>query len=142
MQRKIVIAFASTLAVTAGLLAAPRAEAQPSSYYYRQGYAYRHGPAYRHTYRHARVSGCLARQRAMLAPLDRYGGYLPGNAPGLMREIVNPMLDVIRTRCLPAYNGPPQDAGYDSNSPTIASPPSTPSYVPSANNPACPGSVC
>ena len=100
MQRTIVIAFASTLALTASLLAAPSASAQPYP-------SYRHGDYYRHGYRQAHVPGCLARQRAMLTPLDEYGGYLPGNAPGLMREIVNPMLDVIRTRCLPTY-----DAAY------------------------------
>jgi hypothetical protein len=73
----------------------------------------------RHT---AHVSACLARQRASIATLDRYGGYLPPNAPALMQQIMNPMLDVIRTRCLPTYKGPP-DAGWDYNSPSIAPPP-------------------
>ena len=85
----------------------------------------------------ARVSSCLTRQRADLAPLAPYGGYLPGNAPALMQQIMNPMLDVIRTRCLPRTNAP--DDAWDTNSPTIASPPA---YEPSANNPACPGSIC
>jgi hypothetical protein len=67
----------------------------------------------------AHFSACLARQRADIAGLDRYGGYLPSYAPALMQQIMNPMLDVIRTRCLPTYNGPP-DAGWDYNSPTIA----------------------
>ena len=56
----------------------------------------------------AHVPACLARQRAMLTPLDRSGGYLPSNAPALMQQIINPMLDVIRTRCLPEYHGPSQ----------------------------------
>ena len=67
----------------------------------------------------APLSACLARQRADIAGLDRYGGYLPSTAPALMQQIMNPMLDVIRTRCLPTYNGPPE-AGWDNNSPTIA----------------------
>jgi hypothetical protein len=50
------------------------------------------------------------------------GGYLPPSAPALMQQIMNPMLDVIRTRCLPAYKGPP-DAGWDYNRPSIAPPP-------------------
>jgi hypothetical protein len=56
----------------------------------------------------AHVPSCLARQRAMLTPLDGYGGYLPSNAPALMQQIIHPMLDVIRTRCLPEYHGPLQ----------------------------------
>jgi len=56
----------------------------------------------------AHIPACLARQRAMLAPLDRYGGYLPPNAPALMQQIINPALDVIRSRCLPEYHGPPE----------------------------------
>jgi hypothetical protein len=70
-------------------------------------------------HRTAHLSECLARQRADISGLDRYGGYLPSNAPALMQQIMNPMLDVIRTRCLPTYDGPP-DAGWDYNSPTIA----------------------
>jgi hypothetical protein len=56
---------------------------------------------------HARVPGCLARQRAMLTPLDRYGGYVPPNAPALMQQIINPMLDAVRTRCYPVYRDRP-----------------------------------
>jgi len=118
MWRSITIACV----VLAGAFAAQAADAKPK----------RHGHG-------AGVSACLARQRASIAPLDRYGGYLPGNAPALMQAIINPILDTIRTRCLPTYNGPPQDAGWDVNSPTIAAPPA---YQPSANNPACPGSIC
>lgn len=56
----------------------------------------------------AHIPACLARQRAMLTPLDPYGGYLPPNAPPLMQQIINPALDVIRSRCLPEYHGPPE----------------------------------
>jgi hypothetical protein len=88
----------------------------------------------------ARISRCIAEQRASLAPLDRYGGYLPPNAPALMQQIMNPIIATMRTRCLPRSNSPaPPDAGWDYNSPTIAPPPA---YEPSANNPACPGSIC
>lgn len=68
--------------------------------------------------RHAHISACLARQRADLAPLDRYGRYLPAGAPVLMRQIVNPVLRDIRTRCMPPTSEP--DTGWDTNSPTIA----------------------
>lgn len=56
---------------------------------------------------HARVPGCLARQRAMLTPLDQYGGYAPTNAPALVQQMVNPMLDAVRTRCYPVYRDRP-----------------------------------
>lgn len=55
--------------------------------------------------RTARIPSCLARQRAMLTPLDRYGGYVPPNAPAVMQQIINPMLDAVRTRCFPVYYG-------------------------------------
>ncbi len=64
------------------------------------------------------VSACLARQRADLAPLDRYGGVLPAFAPALMQQIMNPALHEIRTRCLPLAHDDAQ-AGWDYNSPTI-----------------------
>jgi hypothetical protein len=57
--------------------------------------------------RHARIPSCLARQRAMLTPLDRYGGYAPPNAPALVQQLVNPMLDAVRTRCYPVYRDRP-----------------------------------
>jgi len=57
--------------------------------------------------RHVRIPSCLARQRAMLTPLDRYGGYVPPNAPALMQQLINPMLDAVRTRCFPVYHDRP-----------------------------------
>ena len=85
----------------------------------------------------AGVSNCIARQRAMLAPLDRYGGNLPPSAPALMQQIMGPVLHTIRTRCLPAYHGP---ASVEWNDPASIAPPAP--YQPSANNPSCPGSIC
>jgi hypothetical protein len=70
---------------------------------------------------HAHVSGCIARQRADIAPLDRYGGYLPSFAPAMMQQMMNPVFDRMRTQCMPAYHGD-GDTGWDTNSPTIASP--------------------
>lgn len=105
---------------------------------------------HRHAARPSTNQSCLARQRAMLAPLDRYGGHLPPSAPALMQAIMGPVLHTIRTRCLPAYHGPPpMDIAPDPA--TIAPPPITPepptiapppAYEPSANNPVCPGSIC
>ena len=71
-----------TAALLAGVVGGQAANAKPQ----------------RHT---AHVSACLARQRASIATLDRYGGYLPPNGPAFMKQIMNPILDVIRTRCLP-----------------------------------------
>jgi hypothetical protein len=68
---------------------------------------------------HAHVSGCLARQRVDIAPLDRYGGYLPSFAPALMQQMMNPVLDDIRTRYMPISHGAP-DADWDYKSPTTA----------------------
>jgi len=107
---------------------------------------------HRHVARPSVNQSCLARQRATLAPLDRYGGNLPPSAPALMQAIMGPILHTIRTRCLPTYHGPPTDVAPDPA--TIAPPPVTigpdpatiapppPAYEPSANNPACPGSIC
>jgi len=93
------------------------------------------------------VSACVARQRAMLAPLDRYGGGLPPNAPALMQAMMRPVLHTIRTRCLPRYNGPPDVSVTAPDDPPAATAPLPvpaiePAYQPSANNPVCPGSIC
>jgi hypothetical protein len=93
------------------------------------------------------VSACVARQRAMLAPLDRYGGNLPPNVPAFAQAMIAPVLHTIRTRCLPRYNGPPDVSVTAPDDPPAATAPIPvpsidPPYQPSANNPACPGSIC
>lgn len=56
----------------------------------------------------AGVSSCVARQRADLAPLDRFGGYppYPAGAPAFVQNVLNSALDEARTRCLPRRRRP------------------------------------
>jgi hypothetical protein len=56
-----------------------------------------------------------------------------------MQATMNPYLANMRVRCMPANPNAP-DAGWDTNSPSIAQP--APAHEPSADNPSCPGSMC
>ena len=63
--------------------------------------------------RHAQTSACLARQRADLAPLDRYGGVLPASAPPLMQAIMNPYIANMRVHCMPENPNAPEVWWHD-----------------------------
>ncbi len=58
------------------------------------------------TPRTTHVSRCIAEQRAALAPLDQYGGHVPSNAPAIMQQIMNPLIDRMRVHCFPRSNTP------------------------------------